>query len=61
MTVDSALRMAGRGKIYSSITETVGDTPLVALDRIAKENKLRIAQIFFAGEKLLVNREPAGF
>jgi len=37
MTVDSALRAAGRGKIYSSITETVGDTPLVALDRIASE------------------------
>lgn len=29
--------VAGRGRIYSSITETVGDTPLVALDRIAKE------------------------
>jgi cysteine synthase len=28
---------AGRGKIYASITETIGDTPLVALDRIAKE------------------------
>jgi cysteine synthase A len=28
---------AGRGRIYSSITETVGDTPLVYLDRIAKE------------------------
>ena len=27
----------GRGKIYASITDTIGDTPLVALDRIAKE------------------------
>ena len=26
----------GRGRIYNSITETVGDTPLVRLDRIAK-------------------------
>jgi cysteine synthase A len=25
----------GRGKIYSSITETIGDTPLVRLDKIA--------------------------
>ncbi len=25
----------GRGKIYSSITETIGDTPLVRLDRLA--------------------------
>ncbi|MBH0237727.1 cysteine synthase A [Methylobrevis albus] len=27
----------GRGKIYGSITETIGDTPLVRLDKIAKE------------------------
>ena len=26
----------GRGRIYSSITETIGDTPLVRLDKIAK-------------------------
>ena len=28
----------GRGRIYSSITETVGDTPLVRLDRLALGN-----------------------
>ena len=27
----------GRGRIYNSITETIGDTPIVRLDRIAKE------------------------
>ncbi|MGE0231526.1 MAG: cysteine synthase A [Flavobacteriaceae bacterium] len=27
----------GRGRIYDSITETIGDTPIVRLDRIAKE------------------------
>src|ERR1700749_43735 len=27
----------GRGRIYDSITDTIGDTPLVRLDRIAKE------------------------
>lgn len=27
----------GRGRIYSSITETIGDTPLVKLDKLAKE------------------------
>ncbi|RFC69318.1 MULTISPECIES: cysteine synthase A [Mesorhizobium] len=27
----------GRGKVYSSITETIGDTPLVRLDKFAKE------------------------
>jgi cysteine synthase len=27
----------GRGRIYASITETIGDTPLVRLDKIARE------------------------
>ena len=27
----------GRGRIYNSITDTIGDTPLVRLDRLAKE------------------------
>ncbi len=27
----------GRGRIYSSITETIGDTPLVRLDKFAKQ------------------------
>ena len=27
----------GRGRIYNSITETIGDTPLVRLDRLAKD------------------------
>ena len=27
----------GRGKIYASITDTVGDTPIVRLDRLAKQ------------------------
>ncbi|MQT13218.1 cysteine synthase A [Segnochrobactrum spirostomi] len=27
----------GRGRIYGSITETIGDTPLVRLDRVARE------------------------
>ncbi len=30
-------RRPGRGKVYASISETIGDTPLVALDRLAKE------------------------
>ncbi len=29
-------RSPGRGRIYDSITDTIGDTPLVRLDRIAK-------------------------
>ena len=38
MTNDAdAGRKPGRGKVYDSITETIGDTPLVALDRLAKE------------------------
>ena len=30
-------RKPGRGRIYASITETIGDTPLVAFDRLARE------------------------
>jgi cysteine synthase A len=30
-------RPPGRGRIFNSITETIGDTPLVRLDRTAKE------------------------
>jgi cysteine synthase A len=30
-------RAAGRGRIYDSITQTIGDTPLVRLSRLAKE------------------------
>jgi len=31
----------GRGKIYASITDTIGDTPLVRLDRIAAEKGVK--------------------
>ena len=31
----------GRGKIYSSITETIGDTPIVRLDRLAKAHDVK--------------------
>ena len=37
MTREGAARAPGRGRIYASITDTIGDTPLVAMDRIAKE------------------------
>ncbi len=30
-------RVPGRGRVYNSITETIGDTPLVRLDKFAKE------------------------
>jgi len=30
-------RKPGRGRVYASITETVGDTPLVRLDKFARE------------------------
>ncbi len=33
----SERRPPGRGRIYDSITQTIGDTPLVRLDRIARE------------------------
>lgn len=31
----------GRGKIYNSITETIGDTPIVKLDRLAREKGVK--------------------
>ena len=33
----SERRAPGRGRIYDSITQTIGDTPLVRLDQIARE------------------------
>jgi cysteine synthase A len=33
----SSTRLPGRGRIFNSITETIGDTPLVRLDKFAKE------------------------
>lgn len=33
----TSARAPGRGRIYSSITDTIGDTPLVRLDKFAKE------------------------
>ena len=34
-------RMPGRGRVYGSITETIGDTPLVRLDRLAKHKGIQ--------------------
>jgi cysteine synthase A len=36
MVQSASARRPGRGRIYSSITDTIGDTPLVRLDKIAK-------------------------
>src|SRR5829696_8029946 len=33
----ASARKPGRGRVYDSITETIGDTPLVRLDRLPKE------------------------
>jgi cysteine synthase len=33
----AARRTPGRGRVYASITDTIGDTPLVRIDRIARE------------------------
>jgi len=34
---DTPARVPGRGRVYNSITETIGDTPLVRLDKFARE------------------------
>jgi cysteine synthase A len=41
MTESPMTRAPGRGRIYDSITETIGDTPLVRLDRLAAEKHVR--------------------
>lgn len=35
-------RQPGRGQIYGSITETIGDTPIVRLERMVSEAKLDV-------------------
>ncbi len=35
------MKTSGRGKIYASITETIGDTPIVRLDRLAKAHGVK--------------------
>ena len=37
----SEQRKPGRGRIYCSITETIGDTPIVRLDKLAQENGVK--------------------
>lgn len=37
----SEARKPGRGRIYSSITETIGDTPLVRLDKLAADKGVK--------------------
>src|ERR1700739_4767854 len=34
---NAARQKPGRGRVFASITDTIGDTPLVSIDRIAKE------------------------
>ncbi|HVB89380.1 MAG TPA: pyridoxal-phosphate dependent enzyme, partial [Beijerinckiaceae bacterium] len=34
-------RKPGRGRVYDSITETIGDTPIVRLNRVAKEKGVK--------------------
>src|SRR5438552_17722894 len=36
-----AAQLPGRGRIYDSITETIGDTPLVRLKKIAREKDVK--------------------
>jgi cysteine synthase A len=38
---EAAGRKPGRGRVYGSITETIGDTPLVRLNRLGKERGVK--------------------
>lgn len=37
----SEAKKPGRGRVYGSITETIGDTPIVRLDKLAKEKGVK--------------------
>ncbi|MHB0951059.1 MAG: cysteine synthase A [Allorhizobium sp.] len=37
----SDTKKPGRGRVYASITETIGDTPIVRLDKLAKEKGVK--------------------
>ena len=37
MTTNPGVHPPGRGRVYDSITQTIGDTPIVRMDRIARE------------------------
>jgi len=37
MAASENSHLPGRGRVYASITDTIGDTPLVRIDKIAKE------------------------
>jgi len=37
----SDTRKPGRGRVFASITETIGDTPIVRLDKLAKEKGVK--------------------
>ena len=41
MTTERSASTRGRGRVYESITDTIGDTPLVRLKRIAKEKGVK--------------------
>ena len=37
----SDTKKPGRGRVYASITQTIGDTPIVRLDKLAKEKGVK--------------------
>jgi cysteine synthase A len=41
MSETATAQKPGRGRVYNSITETIGDTPLVRFDRLAKEKGVK--------------------
>ncbi|GGC65811.1 cysteine synthase A [Chelatococcus reniformis] len=38
---DGGVQRAGRGRVYDSITDTIGDTPLVRLSRLARDKGIK--------------------
>ena len=59
MAMPSASARPGRGRIYGSITATIGDTPLVRLNRLPQMQGIK-AQILAKLEKAAGERKPGG-
>lgn len=45
LNIKNTFKTTGRGKVYNNIIETVGNTPMVKLGKVAKENKV-VANIY---------------
>ena len=53
MSSNTIFNTKGRGKIYNSITETIGDTPVVKLNKVAPDGSNILCMLADTGERYL--------